>query len=534
MSEAVRRRLELALGAALLAAAAAPFWAGRYLPFLDLPQHLGLAAVVSRYGDPATRFSEYYLIDGRPTPYWGYYAAMAILARALPLELANRLLFTAYALAVPLGAAYLLASFGRDRRWAVLAVPLVFSTNLFFGFATFLLSIPLFLFALGLTERHLAGERMRARHAAPLLLVAALVELFHAQTYLLLGLCVVLLGAIHARGARFLLARSAPYLPSLALFAPWFWRSFVRPERPGAEEHTVHHQLYGAVGGLGAVWEPWRVVLATIPQRLTGAFTDGSDLWIGGALLAVFLVALVTGHGAAPPPPPGARAPGRLRASFLARRCDLLVLALLASYLAVPMEISGQWYVNPRHLVFAALAAPLLLARPGGGWRAALLLGGAVVALAAGVNTAAHVRAFQRQVGPFEEVARALPAGGRVLGLVFDSGRTGPVRIWPFLHWACWEQVLAGGDVGFSFAGLPSIPVRYRPGMQAPHPYEWRPDQFDWATMGSHYDAFLVRGVPRGRGGVELLAHAEVAVAAGPWSLWRPRDGLTGRHRSSR
>ena len=97
------------------------------------------------------------------------------------------------------------------------------------------------------------------------------------------------------------------------------------------------------------------------------------------------------------------------------------------------------------------------------------------------------------------------------------------MRLWPFLHFACYEQVLAGGDAGFSFAGLPSIPVRYRPGMQAPHPYEWRPDQLDWATMGGAYDAFLVSGSPRGRGGAELTRHAEPVVGAGPFTLWKPR-----------
>jgi hypothetical protein len=87
--------------------------------------------------------------------------------------------------------------------------------------------------------------------------------------------------------------------------------------------------------------------------------------------------------------------------------------------------------------------------------------------------------------------------------------------------------------VGFSFAGLPSIPVRYRPGMQAPHPYEWRPETFDWATMGPSYDAFLTSGEPRGRGGSELRAHAVPAVRAGPFTLWTPRDRLTAPPPSS-
>ena len=522
----------------LLAAAAAPFWAGRFLPFLDLPQHLGLAAVLTHYHDPATAFARTYTLDPHITPYWGYYGAMWILGlggRGLPIELANRFLFTGYAIGIPLASAYLLASFGRDRRWAVLTIPLVFNTNLFFGFATFLLSIPLFLLALGSSERLLADERIRTRHALPLALLSILVFLCHVQTYLLLGLCVLLLFLVHARGLGWLVARGATYLPSLALFADWSWRSFVRPDRASMVPHTVHHETFGRPGELGAVYEPWRAVLTTMPERVMGAFTDGSDGWIALALLALFAVALLVSHGPASVPAVdgtasnGAR-PGtawaRCRSRWmLPHRCELLLLALLASYLFLPMQISGQWYLNARYLVFVALGLPLLLAKPVRGWRTVLLAAAGAIALLACANTAAKIRAFQRQVGPFDAIVGALPARGRVLGLPFDNGSTGPLRLWPFLHWACYEQVLAGGDVGFSFAGLPSIPVRYRPGMQAPHPYEWRPDQLDWASMGRHYDAFLVSGVPRGRGGEELRRNAMIVARAGPWTVWKPRQG---------
>ena len=521
------RWIERGAAVLLLAGAAAPFWAGRYLPFLDLPQHLGLAAVVTRYHDPATRFAQYYALDHRITPYWGYYGAMWLLGQALPLELANRLLFTAYAVGTPLASAYLLASFGRDRRWAVLTIPLVFNTNLFLGFGSFLLSIPLFLLALGLAERHFADERTTGPHAPALAAVAALVFLFHAQTYLLLGVCVLLLAGVRAclgGRARWWAARCWPWLPSLALFGTWFWRSFVAPARPGLEEHTVHHRTYGGAAGLGAVYEPFRTVLERLPERVIGAFTDRSDQWIALALFALFAAAAMTAYGRAPLP---ARhpTPARWRRLLGSHRCDLLVLALLASYFLSPMEISGQWYVNPRHLVFAALALPLVLGHPARGWRSALVVSGAVVALLACANARAKVEAFQRQVGPFDAVARELPPGGRVLGLPFDNGAGGPVRTWPLLHWACWEQILAGGDVGFSFAGLPSIPVRYRPGMQAPHPYEWRPEQFEWATMGEFYDAFLVSGLPRGRGGEELRRNAAMVARAGTWTLWKPKEG---------
>ncbi|HZZ82972.1 MAG TPA: hypothetical protein VFE30_00385 [Anaeromyxobacteraceae bacterium] len=514
------RRVEQGAAALLLCAVAAPFFAGRFLPLLDLPQHLALARVVAWPGDPA--LARYYQVLPRITPYWGYYAAMALLQRALPLELANRLLLAAGAVAVPLAAASFLRAVGRDPRLAVFAVPLAFNTNLFFGFTTYVLSIPAFLWALGLAARHLRGE---AKGRA-LAVAAALVFLCHAQTYLLLGLCSLVLFAVHWRGLAWAARRAIAFTPSLLLCGVWGYDSFLRPHAAGVSGHTSEWRNYGSAAGLGASWERPADLLRLAPERLLGAFNDRSDLALGAALFAVLAVVSALSrwperkvgrdgaalrHGAA------------LSAFLCAHEGELLCLVALAAYALTPFQIAGQWYLSPRYLVLAALLAPAFVQTPLEGSRRLLLLPAAAVALAACLNTFLHVRAFQREAGPLAEVLEAAPAGGRLLYLPFDTGARGAFRLWPFLHAGCYYQALRGGDVGFSFAGLPSIPVVYRPGMQAPHPYEWRPGDFDWARMGPSYDLFLARGPLQG-GARAIPAHADQVVAAGLWTLWRRRS----------
>jgi len=513
------RPAEIAAAALLVAAAVWPFWAGRFLPLLDLPQHLGLATVIARHGDPATRFAEIYSVDGRVTPYWGYYGAMRWLLFLFSPETANRILLSAYAAALPVSAGYALSRLGRDWRWAAFALPLVFNTNLFFGFTGFVLSLPLFLFAIGLSARHLEDERPDRRREVRLAAVAALVFLFHAQTFGLLGLSVLALLAVEWRGPRWALRRSLAYVPALLLFAPWFLRSFVLPEgRPLAEAHTARHLSYGTLGGLGVRYESAGEILSRMPERLLGSFSDGSDLRIGAALLVLFLVALAFARSG------GGEGKGKgLRAALRARRGEVLAVLLLASYLAAPMEMAGQWYIAPRHLVLAALLLPAFLSAPATGSRRALLAAAAVLSLLLCFGAAAKVREFQRQVGPFPEVLARMEPGKRVMNLMFDNGGGGPVRLWPFVHWSCYYQALVGGDVSFSFAGLPSIPVSYRPGMQAPHPYEWAPQDFRWEAMGRSYDYFLVRGRPWGDA-ARLAEHADLVAQAGPWLLWRRRE----------
>ena len=511
------RPAEMAAAAVLVAAAVWPFWAGRFLPLLDLPQHLGLASVIARHGDPATRFAELYSVDRRATPYWGYYGAMRWLSFLLSTETANRVLLSAYAAALPLSAGYALSRLGRDWRWAVFAVPLVFNTNLFLGFTGFVLSLPLFLLAVGLSARHLEEERPDPLREVRLAALVALVFLFHAQTFGLLGLSVLALAAVEWRGTRWALRRSLAYVPSLLLFAPWFLRSFVFPEaRPLAEGHTAHHLNYGTLRGLGVRYESAGAILSRMPERVLGSFSDGSDLRIGAALLAVFLLALAFARGDAGE----GKGP---RAALRGRRGEVLAALLLASYLAAPMEMAGQWYIAPRHLVLAALLLPAFLSAPAAGLRRGLVAAAAVLSLVLSFGAAAKVREFQRQVGPFPEVLARMEPGKRVMNLMFDNGGGGPVRLWPFVHWSCYYQALVGGDVSFSFAGLPSIPVSYRPGMQAPHPYEWAPQDFRWEAMGPSYDYFLVRGRPWGDA-ARLGEHADLVVEAGPWQLWRRRE----------
>ena len=514
-------RTERGVACLLLLAGAAPFWAGRFLPFLDLPQHLGLANAIGHLSDPAAGFSRYYALHRGVDPYWGYYAPMWLLTRVLPLEAASRVVFSAWAVAVPVSVGFALRSLGRDWRWAVFSLPLVWNTDLFFGFAPFLVSMPLFFAAVGLAARDAEAEGPAGRR--PLLLggAAAAVFLAHVQTYLLFLLCAAALVAVGWRGARWALSRSVPYLPSLVLFAAWFLPNFAFGPSPGSPlPHTANYRSFGSILDLGAVFEPKAAVVARLPERLFGTYGDGSGeaTGIGWALL-LGLALLLAGW----PDRPRADGVG-VRGSLRARRGEMLSLLALACYLFLPIQIAGQWYLGPRYLVFAALLAPAWLAARAAGWRVAVLLAAGALSLAADANAARKVAAFQRQVRGFDGLVERMDPGLRVLGLVFDRGERGPVRQPVLLHFAAYYQALRGGDVGFSFAGLPSVPLVYRAGAQAPHPGEWAPQDFRWSEMGPSYDYFLVHGEAVGEA-ASLGEHADVVAEAAGWTLWRRRDG---------
>ena len=55
-------------------------------------------------------------------------------------------------------------------------------------------------------------------------------------------------------------------------------------------------------------------------------------------------------------------------------------------------------------------------------------------------------------------------------------------------------------------------------------PSEWRPDQMDWATQGSWYDHFVVRGPhPRQIFGAKLDSELTIAAQSGDFWLVRKK-----------
>jgi hypothetical protein len=109
------------------------------------------------------------------------------------------------------------------------------------------------------------------------------------------------------------------------------------------------------------------------------------------------------------------------------------------------------------------------------------------------------------------------------MGLVFDTGSR-VVRHPVFLHSAAELARARGGSTNFSFALTPHSPLRYRGAPPPTFPSEWRPQDFDYATQGSAYDHFLVRGVHPSRiFGARLQQELAVAAQAGDSWLVRRR-----------
>ncbi|HEY0515098.1 MAG TPA: hypothetical protein VGH73_24595 [Thermoanaerobaculia bacterium] len=134
-----------------------PFWIVHYLPTVDGPCHTYNAWILRQYGNVRQfpLFRQFYEINAEPYPNWIGHGLMALLMRAVPPLVAEKLLVSGYALTFLAGVWYLAGSVKPGSRWrAFLAFPFVFNFMFQFGFYNFSISLALFPWVLGFWWRY--------------------------------------------------------------------------------------------------------------------------------------------------------------------------------------------------------------------------------------------------------------------------------------------------------------------------------------------------------------------------------------------
>jgi hypothetical protein len=502
----VTRRLGLAATACGLALAA-PFWIGGFVPLVDLPQHLAVAAVLRHHGDPSWAFDRYYEVQWLElTPYWTYYLALDGLSWLLPLDFASRVYLSLYALAVPWTGLGLCAAFGAPRWAGLLMAPLALNTNVYFGFVAFASAVLLMLFLLGRYQRFLAAPTRGG--ALVLALLSAVLFLTHAQPFaFLLGAALLLAVASPPPPAsRTRLLSLLVFAPAaLGLFAPWAYREFAGPRSAEAEYN------FGTLDDIGPQYLAPAYVVAELAPAVAGAYQDGTD-----TLLFAVWAALVAGLLAA-----GWRRGG---ASHAWRGRRLALLALLGCFVA-PMAIQGQWNIAPRFAWMAALLVVTAAADPGPRLARAGVVGAVALTAAVAVNAAVHHRAFDRETDGFAGALAAIPRGQRVLSLAYDN-RSKVFTQWPYLHFGQYAMAYRGGAAAWSLAKSPPIPIRHLRAGDFPIPDPFLPGDFRAAAHGPFYDYFLARAGPSAE---EIFAGGRMPAlvhAGGSWRVWRNEEAI--------
>jgi len=542
---ALSRRERVIFGVVLLANLI-PIWALRYFPGQDTGNHLYVVEVLRS------------LLDGSAEPELTRTFAPALSVKSnllfhlvmlglcklgLSVELAHRLVLSAYAVAFPLAGLFCVRASGGDPVLALPFLPLVWSWFAVQGLYNYVLSLPPALVWLGLLARD--WRRPRRTAVAALGLVAVLVYAAHSGTFVAMLFVTavrvltdenldddlfdrpVRLRVLSARGLTFALA------PALGLAAfglvPAAWGSGAQ----GPPEVTL------------AGWETYGVVEAagSFFVELAMRYHVPDLLWLGPPVLALIAIPLAAWRE----PTAGVR------------RWPLVAAGgLVVLYFALPHIVWGSDACpRLRPLVLfclAAYAGVRLSARA----RQRL----ATMALICGLGSAGALLRdgvrIGRELDDFASGAAYVRSGSRVYPLVFDP-RGDSLLIRPYLHaWGYYglERHVA---TPFAFAWHPSrFPLRYRElplhAVASPFPSDAEDEPYAlvqgrlcravdrfaasvscaqvrqeaearWATLGRAYDYLLTWAAPgdftallRARG--YRLVHAQGRLA-----LYQPPAG---------
>jgi hypothetical protein len=141
-----------ALGLFAVALGALPFWVGVVPPLDDLPAHVLVVRVVTQYGNPELNFAEYFSIDWGVAPTSLFYVVMTWLQGVVGPVTDARVYLTVFVAAMWISVWCLSRSLGEPQPWrpALMALPIVFCWYVYNGFLPFLMSLPLFVFAIAI------------------------------------------------------------------------------------------------------------------------------------------------------------------------------------------------------------------------------------------------------------------------------------------------------------------------------------------------------------------------------------------------
>ncbi|MBI2372436.1 MAG: hypothetical protein HYV07_00420 [Deltaproteobacteria bacterium] len=518
-------RIAVAFIAAFGAASTAwALFAGRYLPCIDLSNHLALISALAHGG--STGADAYVTRVIGPSPYLLFYATTALLAQAMPVDVAAKVVVAAAGGAFALSSAALARATGRDPKLSVLAPLAVFGLSYGWGFTSFVVASPCFVFALAaheelLVPRERIDRRVLLKYAAWVLIV------FNAHGLLALALA-ALVGARATSISIIDFVRSrkisklAPFalalggsLPAALSMLPLAIERFTDPwKEEGTREED--QRLF--------IFEPLAKHLDNLGGNLLerGSVDHWKIMWGACAWLALAVLLAIVEHFRQRRAFP--RSEVRAHRAF---GLETYALGLLAIYFVGPITVGAPvsaWLVYPRFAVLAGVALSLLPRVTVRGLAAWVLI--PIGLLLVGANAelnARHTREFSSLATKYDGVRKLIPPKSRVLALTVGVPRDDFTNQQQALGSLYFYHMVDGASVVAYLFEMPVLPARVRMDRKPRAPFWKTPHEYDPKIHGVEFDYLVLRGpglVARTRA---ANLHELVADVEG-WTVWKTKS----------
>jgi hypothetical protein len=455
-----------------------PLWVPRFLPLLDLPNHIDAIAIWHRYHDPSWRYSDYYDLNLLPVPYWGYFFPVHLMAYVIPLEVANKIYLSAYALALPVGCVLLAVRMGRSPWLAVFTWPLVFNMNFMFGFITCCAGMAVLPYCIVALDLYM--EAPSRKRAVGLFFAVMALYFTHVLPWLYFGVGSIIILFSHGWHPRRILTAAALMVPSVLVAILGFH------DASSAGNTSVKH---GRIE-FEAKWEQMKNLLGDIPDRLVTQWqTNDQGYWFVAIMGALWLMIALS----ATPEPDEKPRPGyryRLELLFL---LAALAIFKLPIYQKKPVDL---WMVGGRFVAVSAMLGALLPRGPLTGKRRWLMLPVLALCVWYPLQLTYHWRRFDKRASGMRRLMTMVPRGSSTLTLVvgdYGDVDADPQAV-PYIQFHSYAQLYGGGYNPWALStGFPMVPKKDK---KLPAPTWKQPHSFRMDDHGVYYDYVLTYSEP--------------------------------------
>jgi len=202
---------------------ASPIIGSEFLPFSDLPGHLGVVGAVIHRNTLGAGIEEYYLINPHFAPNSLEFYFLWFFGEIFSLLTAARLFALLCVVALPLSFLYALNSFEKNRWLVFLAFPFSYPRIMWYGFLGSALGISALLLSVGAAWRSSTRRGFRSEFVCAVsLCFAGLAHPFFFLASLAMVLCVFILSSVKPLKAIKRLTPPLVFLPSILIFYEWF------------------------------------------------------------------------------------------------------------------------------------------------------------------------------------------------------------------------------------------------------------------------------------------------------------------------
>lgn len=464
----------------LAAAAIVPIWSVRFLPLLDLPNHLAAVHIWHHFDEPWSRAREFYELSLTPAPFGAYHILTHVAAFVVPLQDANRIVLSAYVLGIPAAALAWTSRTGRSPWLSILTFPLAFSLSWACGFLPFLIGTSLLFIAVAVLDAHLERPSLGRGVAVALLSLACGIS--HPLILFAYYVCVAALMLCYVPRWSQLALALPPFVPALALIA-WQLATYQSP----MVDLRSGPRFQGA-------WVSSREMFESLPEYTLNSVSGELDTQLFWVLIAVAAALFAWSLAPRRLLPEQAKPPaGSFFERLRAHRSLVLASAMVACYLLVPLHLARPfdwWFVSGRFAPFICFFVFLAPAAPLRGLSRLVMAPAAVAALVLPLHLTAKYEAFDERVKPFARMVERLPPGTNAIFLTLPPRTDEALIIEGTNQFSSWIQILHGG---FSPDGWWNVGFPFRLKRRLPAPPWNRHDLFDPDVHGVAYDYVIIR-----------------------------------------